>query len=272
MNEIIKNLSFEEYQKIDAVNFSTLKNIARSPAYYRFIKDVVKSTRSMDIGRAVHMMLLEPSVFDNSVSVYHGTRRGSAWECFKDENKGKEILRPSELETAKRMVESVLFHPFAGHIFLDHDSSTETTLLWHDPNTGLKCKARLDLIQDGRIVDLKTTSDPSPWEFTRSAVRYRYFTQFAFYLHGYYIITGERPEMMCVAVGNNGAHETVVYNVSNEAINHGNVEFTAMLEKLVECSESGQFPPVGGYKTQNLTVPEWCKPYGEVDFDPFEGI
>lgn len=58
----------------------------------------------------------------------------------------------------------------------------EVTILWNDPETGLRCKGRIDwLCEDGDMADLKTAADVSDW----SLDKWDYHLQAASYLEGF---------------------------------------------------------------------------------------
>lgn len=270
--EVFYGLSFEEYKKIDAVNFSSLKNIVRSPAYYIWAMGHNWSSKSMDIGRAVHSSVLEPDTFADTVVSYAGTKRGKAWDAFKEKNLDKEILTVSEFEKVRLMTDSVLGHNLASKVFDRLVGIPELSIVWDDPTTGIKCKARLDWVIDGCVYDLKTAKDPAPDSFNKAAIKYRYLSQFAFYAWGYEIVTGERCTPGCIAVGNTEPFETVVYDIDGFAFSHGHAECMAMLKALKDCIDSNEYPSVDKSERQVLTVPDWCTPYGGDDSDPFEGL
>lgn len=270
--EVIHGLPFDGYKEIDAVNFSTLKNIARSPAAYLRSKNEDSPTKSMDIGRAAHCKILEPELFEETYVMYDGTRRGTEWGIFRDDHSDKNILNRTEMNKVIGMAHAARVHPKAGVIFSDSSAMPEVTIVWTDPNTGIKCKARLDWVQNDCLVDLKTAKDPHPKHFSRSAENLRYFTQFAFYAHGYHVVTGDRLPMKCVAVGNSKPYEVVDYALDNSVMNHGNTEFVAMLELLRDCAEANSFPGINEDKTALLIAPDWSKPFGADESDPFADL
>ena len=271
-NQLIKSLSFAEYQAIEAVNFSSLKNIARSPAYYKWALNSDKSTSAMDIGRTAHVKILEPDTFYDRVVFFKGDKRKKEWKDFQYIHAGKDILTVAEMAAVNGIAEAVKTHPMTCNEFKTGEA--ELTVIWTDPNTGILCKARLDWVAADFITDLKTSADPSKYAFCRSAAKYRYFTQFSWYQYGYYCVTGDRIPVQCVAVGNRAPHELVVYEVTGDVLNHGSKEFTAMLERLKECMESNDYPPVNYNEKVALEVPQWCLPYGTEydDSDPFAGM
>ena len=72
------------------------------------------------------------------------------------------------------------------------DGYPEVTILWTDPETGVKMKARLDYLRVGGFTDLKTFANGSGKELHRNlldAFKYnRYFIQWGLYLAAYEMI------------------------------------------------------------------------------------
>jgi exodeoxyribonuclease VIII len=271
-NQIIPNLTFAEYQDIDAVNFSSLKHIARSPAYYKFKKDnPTQPTASMEIGKAVHSAVLEPHKFTGEYTSYDGRRAGGDWQEFQANNPDKTILKTADYDRVMQMLNAVKRHDLARGIF--EKGTAELSVVWTDPNTGILCKCRIDWVNDF-ITDLKTTQDPTLYPFCRDAAKFHYFTQVAFYRFGYYVVTGDRLPVQVVAVSNGSPHEVVVYDAHGDILNHGTVEFTAMLERLKECQQSDTWEEYCQGDKVPMLVPGWCVPFGQDDndSDPFAGL
>jgi len=110
------SISFADYKRIDAVNNSSLKAMAKSPKHYRHYRDNPEDpdktpSDAMVLGTAVHAAVLEPDrlpldfviwsgpTLPAGHVVWHGgNRRGKAWEEFKAANVGRDILTPKEVD------------------------------------------------------------------------------------------------------------------------------------------------------------------------------
>jgi hypothetical protein len=94
--------------------------------------------------------------------------------------------RPNGPETAplNRMLDVVRADPFFSRI--QATAINETAQFWDDEQTGLPCKASLDmwLPDEGLIVDIKTTSARNQREFEQACYVYEYDRQAAWYLDG----------------------------------------------------------------------------------------
>ncbi|WP_010597300.1 PD-(D/E)XK nuclease-like domain-containing protein [Rickettsiella massiliensis] len=47
------------------------------------------------------------------------------------------------------------------------DAQIEQSLYWKDPNTGILCKCRPDILRSSLVADLKTAQDGSAWSFSK---------------------------------------------------------------------------------------------------------
>jgi exodeoxyribonuclease VIII len=141
---------------------------------------------------------------DDAFAVFGGkVRRGTAWDAFRlhhgDDPRpiltqtefdrvinigeavgSRSILTPHQYEQAMGMGAAVRAHGPAMEALAG--ARFEHTLRWTDPVTGLACKGRLDALGAG-VVDLKKTA-ASLTEFGRTASRYLYHGQVAFYHDG----------------------------------------------------------------------------------------
>lgn len=93
------------------------------------------------------------------------------------EAQGRGILTSTDMSDVERCVEAVKNHPVCGLIFDGMEIETQRPLYFDID--GLPCKALLDIIvQQQRVVDLKTTSHPN----TEYAIKeYRYDIQLSYY-------------------------------------------------------------------------------------------
>lgn len=90
-------------------------------------------------------------------------------------------LRPSEQKTLFKMRRSLALHqPFQSMLA---SAKKEVVKTWTDKKTGLKCKAKIDLVlHNEELADLKTTSATSQREFLHGLSKYEIDRQAAFYL------------------------------------------------------------------------------------------
>lgn len=260
-----------EYDLIDAVNYSTLKEIAKSPLHYRHrLLNPKEQTRAMELGTAGHVTVLEPERVIELYAVYEGTkkRNSTEWKEFEAaaDKEGKTALKRSEMNAALGMRAAVYASHLAAPYFDGCDR--EVTLVWRDAETGILCKGRVDsLRRDNMIADLKTCTDATPRLFASIMARLNYHVQQAFYMDGLSAITGKQAHHRLVAVEQAEPHDVVVYALTDVAVDAGRDSYRRMLLQLQECQKSGQWPGLSGGVELSLDLPAWAMTQGEDDME-----
>jgi hypothetical protein len=275
-----------DYDGIDAVNISRLLLLRTSPLHFRAAQKRI--TKPMSLGTAAHCATLEPDRFGERFAMWVGThpegakdskgkdcsgkkriRSGKEWEAFEAgcEIMGQTVLTESEHKDALAIAQAVHSDPLA-HSFLEF-GKPERVLTWTDKRTGIACKGRTDWdYQAPRlelIVDLKTAADVTPFRFLSAAARLGYHVRMAWYADGYQAITGRFPRVMVIAVESAPPHDVVCYELDDEVLAIGREEYGRLLDTLVDCRRSGQWPGIGGGTLQRFALPKWAQPSEESD-------
>lgn len=257
------------YRADPGINYSSLKHGAVSCLTMKAAIDglLKKPGQSVNVGSAVHALVLQPDRFDELVAVAKKvdgrTKEGKAYkEEFeaKIAGKGLAVIDEAELVTCTAMKQAVRQHPAAAAL-LERPGAPEITLVWDVG--GIRCKARCDYVIDGEagepdiIVDLKTTADASPAAFARSIADLGYHLQAAWYLQGYEAVTGRRAEYRIIAVENEYPYDVVVYRIGRETLQIGYHQIGECLKRYAECVASGEWP---GYAAEELEIglPIWA--------------
>lgn len=247
----ITGMPFDEYLQIDAENFSGLKVLEESPKHYRHHKEHGRpDTVGLAKGRAVHTLVLEPERFDEDYAVFHGpARRGSYWEAFKSALEGRTILKIDELTQAQEMAHAVRTDPVAGKYF-EGAGENEVVLIWTDPTTGIRCKARLDRISyvHNALVDLKGATNVSSRILGAIAAKSFYPQQLCWYRWGLDIVRRElglpaiewSEKLVSVEIGD--VHDVAVDHLDERMRFIGTEANAALLAKLEECRRTNTWP------------------------------
>jgi exodeoxyribonuclease VIII len=269
-----------DYHRHSAVSKSHLDQIAKSPLHYwaRYLdpnRVTPEPTAAMAIGSAVHTHVLELDQWDaRYVTAPEGINRrtnaGKAeWEAFEVASTGRTVLAKADAELVMRMGHSVFAHPAAA-MLLAMPGKAETTHMWTDQATGLRCKCRPDwLTDDGSlIVDLKTTEDASPMGFRKSIANWRYHVQASWYLDGLEHATGKRPDQFIfLCVEKKPPFACAVYAADAEMIQIGAEAAARDLDVLATCRAAGAWP---GYSDQveMISLPPWMRPRADGSMHP----
>jgi len=268
------NIEFERYLEWDAVSSSRLRLAAKSPRHYA-AGFQGEPTRSMSLGTLCHAGVLEPLQIiqrftfmpdfsrDEENTTANGERSYSKAtkyvktkeEAFRTVNRGKAIVEEVDFN---RMIGIATSLSGCDRMrSLMKQGQPEVSLVWDDPDTGLRCKARADWLSIGEdralLLDLKTTADAS--EFHRSMVRYAYHQQMAHYARGIEILTGIVPEVWICAIETQNPFGHKVAPMDPDALELGAVEVDRLLSRVSDCMASDTWP---GYENPEMwRLPEW---------------
>lgn len=260
------------YFEAPGVNWSSLKHMRDSPMAYKYaIENPQPDKEAFAIGRAIHCQVFEPEEFARRfVTWYGGTRRGKEWDEFVAEHDGFTILKATDAQLVQYVANAVCSHPLAAQYI--GGGTVEQPIFWQDPDTGLRCKAKPDLIRpDKRILlDLKSCRSADGRRFGAESARFGYHHQLAHYSAGCERGLGWRPEkVLVVAVEKTAPHDVGVFEVDPVALEIAGQEVAALLQKLRKCMDTDQWP--GRYsEVQALQLPAWV--YEDEDEDDAESF
>jgi hypothetical protein len=250
------------YEQIPAVNWTTLREMRRSPLHYRYRCDhPAEETAPMRLGRAVHAAVLEPERFARDYVVFDGPRRqGKAWEAFEADAlaAGKEILKADEHAECLAIAAAVRAHPLAAQYLAE--GRAEQTIAWVDTETGLPCKGRVDWLCDvpgmAALVDLKTTAELDAYRLGASIARLGHHAQIAFYSRGLRAL-GLVQESKLIAVESEAPYDVALFAVAGDALTAGDEEVGQLLRRVAECREKNEWPGRYDATEQELRLPPW---------------
>lgn len=243
-----------DYEAINAVNKSTLWWLRKSPAHYQWaLTSETPDTPALRFGRAVHAAILEPGKYASEYVAFSGDRRTKTgkeeYQALMDS--GKEII---SREDATNVLEMVNELPTSARVLLI-PTEKEKVLLWTDPESGVKCKGRLDAICKGLVIDYKTTSDASTDAFAREAMRYGYDLQAAMYLTAAELNGYGKCDFVFIAQEKTAPYAVNIIRASEAFVDRGRWIMRDLLKKWKECNETGEWP---GYGENELIIPEWA--------------
>ncbi len=177
-----ESLSYEDYEKDPALRFSVLNRFATSPDG----SDVPTDSPAMAFGRVFHHLALTPKI---PLPV--------------------EIRDVRLVMAAQEMATAFQACSYAKALFAG--AFPEASLFWD--KDGVACKARLDLVAQNHIADLKTTRSLA--NFENDALGYGYHRQLAWYSDAVNMVMGVRPEhLLLVAVEKKAPYKVEVFDVT----------------------------------------------------------
>lgn len=250
-------LSREAYDALPALNWSRLRLLEKSPIHFK--RGFGDDSSAFKLGTASHMAVLEPPKFSELyvIAPMRRDKRTKAYIDFEAEQTraGRVILSQSEYDDAIAIRDAVRAHPRAAH-YLSAGKS-EVALTWTLGD--FACKGRADWIGPEAIVDLKTTQCSEPRAFARSASKFGYFGQAAWYRDGLAQSTGKVLPFVIIAVENSAPHIVTVFRVPERALEYGREQYLGLLGRLDYCNKNNAW---GGYSDEpevDLNVPEWME-------------
>lgn len=277
------DVPLETYLAIDAVSNSALRPLrSKSPAHYRYEQEEAErdATRQMDLGKAIHLALLEPEAFEGRYIVLgqcEGVKRGgdrctNPGKVYRDgqsfcgvhdpakgqpEDPRIHTLPQEDMDAVLGCRENILAHPKAG-AFFRAPGDREITGLWQDEDTGLWCKIRLDvrLRDPWMLMDLKSTPDASRRFFRRHAVRMGYHRKMAWYRRGCRALGDEVEEVSILAAETTPPYEPACYLLDPGQLDRLEAEDDRHLRVLAMCRESGEWPGYGADFIP-MHIPAW---------------
>ncbi len=262
------NIDEDQYRSLPHINQSAIKYGQKSMAHMRaYLDGEIKFTSdALSLGSLVHAVVLEEEYFKDMYAIMpkfdRRTKKGKAdYEEFCQINEDRVICKEEDWETAMLMRDAVRSHPAASAL-LRRKGKVEQSLTWEDPDSGLNCKGRIDLLLEGRgrqkpmIVDLKTTQDAGP-DFAKSIAKFGYHTQAAFYQDG--MMHGENRNcgFTIIAVEKQPPYAVGVYLLDKAALEQGRKNYKKVLISWSKSVQSGTYQ---GYSDapETLSLPDWA--------------
>lgn len=272
----------EKYEQIDAVNYSTLKHLDKSPGHMLQEKlNPPEPSEALDVGTATHIAILEPDRFEQEYvvppKVDRRTKDGKAeWAAFLEEHAHQQHIDAANYDAVVAMRDAVYRNPTARAV-LQGRGANELVAVWEDTETGLLCKGAMDRVTNvdatNIVVDVKTLAGlAKPRVFEREIARRQYHVQAGMYTGGLEElgfgrigehVDGAVPlEYWFIVVEKSPPHASRVMKLATEAIQLGRDRLREYLKLYAECLEANRWPL---YPTTvpTVSVPPWAFRDGE---------
>ncbi len=230
----------------------------RTPRHYRFAPPK-EHMPHLDFGKALHLAVLEPELFETKAVQGPVDRRGNKWKDALGAIEDGQILLISDNYDDCYTVQSEAWkHPVVKKLATE-TSIFEASAFWHHERTGLQCRCRPDLVVPKMklMVDLKTTADASAWNWARTAGNLGYHVQEGMYTEGWNKAGGDPTEaFIFVVIEQKAPFCTAVYELPPHAAEEGRMVMERALDRYKECLESNKWP---GYpeRVVELDIPKF---------------
>lgn len=260
------DISNEDYHAGDGVSKSQLDLLAKTPALLNWVKDAPEDEdkkAALDMGTALHCLLLEPDEFDKRFIIAppfnRRTNQGKADEeaFLKEvEDRGATVMSAEEGRKLRLMRASAMAHPTARWL-LETKGHCEASMYWNDETTGELCRIRPDKwLPDYRmIVDVKKVADMD--RFARHVEEFRYHVQEAMYREGALRATGEPHSFLFLAISESidcGRYPVRVFELDLADSAAGLALFHRDLNTYHQCRQSDEWRGV-----EVIKRPDWAR-------------
>lgn len=257
------------YRATGCLSFHDAQVVDESPAKFKLaLTQKRKETASLAIGKAIHCALLEPTLLEQKFAVVPNINRrtkvGKAeYAAWVEANGAKTILRESEMDTVRRVMEKIRGESFFGQ-FLE-PGLKEVSFFAPCDFTDLHLRGRLDnfIPELNVIIDLKTTDCARRAVFNHDIEKYGYAMQAAWYMDLVLMATGKRPDAyLIVAVEKGRDCDGNVFEIPEKAMALASNRCLEWRQEIAACSKLDRWP---GYKRKlNQFEPSkrWLKHLG----------
>ena len=260
---VVDGMSDEVYHARPELSSTGARRILDSPARFQWEQTHRVESVAFDVGHAVHARVLGAGPRVIEIPDEHLTPSGNtstkavtvAW-LTEQRAAGLVPIGPADAARIDAMVAAVLAHKGARRILEQPDGRPEASVFATDPETGVACRARFDLLAT-TAADVKTTAgSASTIGFGRDAAKHGYPIQEAHYLDVLEWATGERPPMVFVVVEKSAPHLVAVHQL-DDVTRLVARELAAKARRIyAECLATNTWP---GYSDDTLTpyIPAW---------------
>jgi len=224
---------------------------------YSLTNELVKQTKSMADGTAVHAFFLEKDKFHEDFAVKPqdirlNTKAGKEWA---QEHHNKIIIDSELGNNLYEMEKSFMDSP--AKLIYEIKGKSELSYFWNDIGL-VKGKCRPDWISDDGniIVDIKTTTDASPKGFQKSISTWGYHLQLAWYMRGLQKLGIPCNEFIFIAIEKTPPFSVGVYSADREMILFGNQEINKLVVDIDKALSDKNFPDYTP-EIMSLGLPPW---------------
>jgi len=203
-----------------ALSSSSIKLLLDSPKKYKYVTEYGSQTsQGLRDGWLFHTAILEPDVFENQIFVNVQSKNTKAYKLAKEEH-GERVFTMKEKEDAERLADAFLRNEYALQMITDCEFEVPAI----STISGYPFRAKADVLDSYRIVDLKTTADLKAFPY--AARKYGYDVQVYIYSE---LFNKSYKEFKFIAI-DKGSLDIGIYDVSEDFYNSGRDKVTKALE------------------------------------------
>ena len=198
------------YMAKAALSSSSIKTLLSSPKTYKYVLDYGSgSSQALRDGWLFHTCILEPHVFEEQIFVDVQSKNTKAYKEALAEH-GK-VFTAKEKRDAERVADAFLRNEHALKLLKNSEFEVPAVGMID----GYPFRGKADVFGNGKIVDLKTTTDIKAFPY--SARKYGYDVQ----VYVYCSLFNVSYKDFTFAVVDKGSLDIAIYDVSEDFYNEG---------------------------------------------------
>lgn len=249
-----------------SLSHSGAKVILKAPALFRYQQDHPVHRDVFDFGTAAHALVLGKGMDKVYVAPYDDwTKRKGPEGGVKyttDEKRiaqddGLSPILPEQWLTVCDMADELSRHRKAMELLSDGEA--EVSAFVPDEATGVLRRCRYDWLRDDIVPDYKTTVCSEPRDFVRSAAKFGYHSQHAWYLDVLRDLGRTARGFVFIAQEKTPPYLVTVIELPADLVDVGRERNRAALQRFRDCTESGLWP---GYVSDDCiataAAPAWA--------------
>jgi hypothetical protein len=263
---VYRNIPELEYHALPGLSSTGVKTLLDSPARYQWERQHRTEKKAFDLGHLIHGMALGVGLGVKVVDAPDWRTKAAREERDAARAGGLVPVLTADYERAEQAVAKVRQHPDASPLLTG--GAPEVSLLWDDPDTGVRCRGRLDYWHNaaGLVVDLKTTGQTSdPRRVSRVAASLGWHQQASHYSDGVEVLTGTRPRFLHVVVEVDPPHHVSVVELHAANLALGAADVRTARDIYARCEATGEWPayPQGIHR---IAPPRWLAATEDLEF------
>ena len=207
------------YMAKAALSSSSIKTLLSSPKTYKYVLDYGSGeSQALRDGWLFHTAILEPHVFESQIFVDVQSKNTKAYKEALSEH-GK-VFTQKEKRDAERVADAFLRNEHALKLLKNSEFEVPAVGMID----GYPFRGKADIFGNGKIVDLKTTTDIKAFPY--SAKKYGYDVQVYVYCQLFNVDYKD----FTFAVVDKGSLDIAIYDVSENFYNEGKIKTQQAIE------------------------------------------
>lgn len=263
---MIRELSWEAYRALDAVNPSILRTVSNDSLFHALyeLKNPKQPTPDMIKGTIAHLLLFEPGRFAEFVYRFDTgeSKNTKAWRTFLEEceAKNKIPLHADDEDEIQAWVEAVGNSKKCSAL-IKLEGTAEASLLWTDEATGLACKTRLDKYVPRDIpliLEFKTATSLDEHTLQNQAINHGWDIAAAMRIDGHVTEYKVRPEYWFIVVEKKPPYTVIAYKCFQCLETYGRYRYRKAITAYAEAKRTGHWPSYSATGAMELRAPIWA--------------